>query len=476
MEVLRVESAESQQKIEETIEDMQKVSEMLAQTAAALNVSTKKELPIKAMLMSDPPVQPTGFGRVTRELLQRLSPERYRLAMLALGWAGSSKFPGVQTYSASVSDSVCANTFPVAASDFGAPFVLWSLMDPWQTGWLSHPGKNVHSNHRLELYLTQHRHQIAWVGHYPVDGEGMREGPPFWFEDFFSGPDCLVFMSEFGRDTCAKTMDLGSRWHETIQHAVNTRVYQPLSQQKAREILTDMQEKRLRAQEKDLDLAFRMDRPIVLAIMNNRRRKYWPQLLEAVAMAKKDVPDLGLIGVCGERAGDLEDSWPLERICVEKGLRVDHVDRDPDVWLIPQIGGPVEREDMIMSVLHSASDLSALLSAGEGSGLPQLEAHACGRACVIGRYSASVEQIVDPAEAIDPSGWYYDGNNCVKRPVYKPREVAARIKELLRDASARVRIGKLGVEQARQRDWSMVLPRWEEIFAKAWASVSGSER
>jgi hypothetical protein len=97
--------------------------------------------------LSDPLNAPTGFGRVARELFERL-PRDFRLGYLSRGWVGSGNFADVTCYSGGDHWGMCQDALPMAVADFvgaGDPFLLWTLLDPWQVGWLSMPETDRHS-------------------------------------------------------------------------------------------------------------------------------------------------------------------------------------------------------------------------------------------------------------------------------------------------------------------------------------------
>ena len=391
---------------------------------------------IRILGISDPLNAPTGFGRVARELFERLPRDRFELAYLSRGWVGTRRFDGVQTYSASTQDQVCAGAFPIAASDFGTPFLLWTLTDPWQTGWLSHE-QNGLVTPQSRAWLAAHRREIRWIGHYPVDGEGF-EGAPLWFEDFMRGPDVTVFMAEFGRKVLGQAIP-GAR---LISHAVDV--------------------DRFRPQTTDGPLPGLEGRHLILAVMANRRRKYWPELLLAFARLKRSMPLAYLIGICGDPQGEADDTWSLADAVRRLKLETD-------------VGFIRVTDERRLAQLYRLADLCVLLSGGEGFGLPQLEAHAAGKPCVVGAYSASVELAVHPAELVSPRGWTWTGNNLIKRPVYDPIDVATAMERLAANDRLRAEIGRRAEQQAQERAWDQILPQWIQLFEEQWSILTEGE-
>jgi glycosyltransferase involved in cell wall biosynthesis len=406
---------------------------------------------MKILGMSDPLSSPTGFGRVARELFIRLGTmyeDKFQLGYLSRGWVGTRKFPNVQTYSSSLTDAVNSGAFPIAAQDFEPPFILWTLTDPWQTGWISHMESNTYSTQASAEWLKANREKMLWIGHYPVDGEGIN-GPPFWYDAFMNGPDVTVFMSEYGHTLMKDHLSTQTRF---ISHAVDTNLFHPVAPE-ARE-----------AAKANAGLGGRF---VVISVMANRYRKYWPELLYGFKMALRKNPDLHLLAICGDPMGNAEDTWSLVEIAKTLGLMEKGKERVTFISSVPE---------HVLARMYMLSDMAALVSAGEGFGLPQLEAHACGLPCVVGRYSASEELIVSAGEGLSPAGWTYHGNNVIKRPVYSPADIADRILFWSRSSARMGEVARLGLEQALERSWEKVLPQWVALFEEQWAVLMSKHK
>lgn len=405
---------------------------------------------IKVMLLSDPPTQPTGFGRGTRELLSFLPRDRFEVAVLARGWMGSSRFDA-QTYVADSQDIVCSHAFGQVAADFGTPFILWTLVDPWMTGWLSHPQKNAYSVPRTREWIERHRADFRWVGYYPVDGEGYGRSAPFWYEDFLNGPDHTVFMSEFGRRSMEPFM---GKPFSVISHAVNVNQFNPMV--------------RLKEEEREtLKTKYNLaGRHVVLSVMANRRRKLWPEVIQAFALALREAPDLHLLAAClGDVKGSGDGTWDIAEMCRIRGL----LPEDPKQARVTFLGPVAEK---VLATAYDLADQAVLLSTGEGFGLPQLEAHASGIPCTVGAYSASEELVLDAHEVVYPKGYTYDGNNLVKRPVYNVGDVVDAILYWRDHDSARRAMVARGFEQAQERAWDKIGPLWVNLFEEVWSELT----
>lgn len=445
----------------------------------------------KVLGLSDPLTAPTGFGRVARELYARLGQtEQFDLGYLARGWVGTTKVPGVTAYADSMTQkigegSLCQNALPMAALDFAGadPFVLWTLLDAWQASWLALPDTSPYRTRISTDWLAKHRGQFAWVGYFPIDGLGPRDGPPLWVEQYLQAMDYPVAMSDWGRRVCQPYVKREIRF---ISHAVDTGVFFPMNKDAAR---AQVQGQYLRdvaallahhyaanGEQKPLDdvmaeatsKVLRLEGAfVVLCVMANRPRKYWWDVLQAFKGLTDAVPRARLIALCGDRTGGAnEDALPLDQLCRQLGLRLDEDGNDPQVWLIPAVGMG-RRADELQRLFNAVADVALLWSGGEGFGLPQLEAHACARPCLVGNYSASTELAVDPKELIAPYAWSWVGANLIKRPIYRVKDLVARLNWAAHNPSWCDDVGQAGLAAARQRSWEAILPQWTNLLTEA---------
>lgn len=445
---------------------------------------------IKVLGISDPLIMPTGFGRVAREIFTALPQDKFDLAFLSRGWSGSSQFPGIKTY-AETRDGLpfvsCQAVFPSTVMDFVGPtepLVLWSLMDVHQMSWFSHPGESNLSTPLSDAFLERHRKRIAWVSHFPIDGLGpIGDKPPRWTELVLDCAEIPVAMSSWAREICQSVCRKTIRF---IPHGVRTDRFYPMQREKARREIQEgylkfvtaaiMQRDKLppeQAYEKARKHEFRMDdRFTIVCVMANRVRKYWWDVLRAFAGFLEFAPEARLIGLCGSRHATAEDMTPIVDCCKDLGLRLDGFDVvDPNVFLLEVVTDTPENEDATLRHLINCANQAILLGGGEGFGLPQLEAHACGIPCTVGAYSASVELAVDAREMITPRGFYTVGSNQIRRPIYSVKDVIDRFKYAYQNPQWCAEVGRKGVEQAQRLDWKNLVPEWVQVIEEAYAMV-----
>ncbi len=454
---------------------------------------------IKIIGLSDPPTMPTGFGRVSRELFDRLSKltvtvddsedgkligqhseAKYDLAYLSTNWIGSARNRNIVYYSGS---HFGESDLPAVVRDFAGEdkMLLWTLMDPWQTSWLSHPKTSPHARVSPRV-IEDMRGRLKWIMHFTIDGEGPTGKLPRWVHEYVEAADYPVAMSEWGRGLIQESVKKDVRF---ISHAVDTAIYKPMDKEASRMVL-EQQFTILLAQqaimngltEKEKIAEWMRGRQIslrgkfvVTCVMANRSRKYWFDALRAFAVLQEKLGGRAvLLAICGDASGQQEGALPLIDIAREQGLRMPGENVDPDVWFIETVGIGSKAEGTL-AILINAADVTWLISAGEGFGLTQLESHACGRPCVVGRYSASVELIVNKREGIEPATWWWEGQAQVKRPIYRYRDFADRTAWIAENPGWAAEVAAAGEEQARKRAWVNILPLWEALFEEAHGSL-----
>ena len=449
--------------------------------------------------LSDPLTAPTGFGRVARELFVRIPQDQFDLGYLAYGsgWHGTRKFPGIVAYAEQRDVSfarMCQTAFPRVVLDFvGAkkPFLLWSLLDPWQLGWLALPETSPLRYPDTTRFLGEHRVRFKWISYFPIDGLGPRDGPARWVEQFIDEMDYPVAMSDWGRRLCQPYCKKEIRF---ISHAVDTERFYPIDKGKAREYLERKffqsaarylansreglkdEPERLLKETDEMRIRLVESEFVLVCVMANRARKYWYDVLRAFAAVVEQIPSARLIGVCGDREGDTSgDAVPLEDVCRELGLVLDG-DKSPQAWLIEAIMSENPGlEDEWFQNIYNAADATIIVSGGEGFGLPQLEAHACARPCIVGDYSASTELAIDHHELIAPASFYVLGGNQIRRPIYRVRDIVDKLMYAAKNPSWRVEVGDAGLLQAQERSWSQIMPKWLELFGEAAALIGQTQ-
>jgi glycosyltransferase involved in cell wall biosynthesis len=114
-------------------------------------------------------------------------------------------------------------------------------------------------------------------------------------------------------------------------------------------------------------------------------RKAWPQLIEGVALARRTIPNLLYLAHTYHGEDRFEGSIPLRHLAQRYGL--------PTLMLPDGERYKQGFTDDEIRTLYQAMDVLLCVSAGEGFGIPTLEAQACGVPVIAGAWAAQEDLI-----------------------------------------------------------------------------------
>jgi glycosyltransferase involved in cell wall biosynthesis len=190
-----------------------------------------------------------------------------------------------------------------------------------------------------------------------------------------------IAMSKFGeRQIHAAGMDC---WY--IPLGVETQVMKPMDKKAARE-----------------KIKIPADAWVIGTVAMNKglpSRKNFAEMLTAFAHCKKRHPDW-FYWLQTERGEGLPDVVNLPELCRNLGL-----EEGKDFAFCNQYQNVIGFPPEYFADLYSALDVHCLVSAGEGFGIPTLEAQACGTPVIVGDWTASSElclagRMVDKKDSI----------------------------------------------------------------------------
>jgi len=373
----------------------------------------RRDPPIKLLWMSDSPVLCTGFGTVTREVLRRLHPlGRYDISCLGWGYDG---WPYDRA-------EIPFDLYPAAAADVGRealprvlehlrPDLLVTLGDVWMVDWIAG---------------IADRDGCRFVSYVPLDG-----GPlyPPWLE-FLQAVDRPVTCSRFGQRLVEDAM--GGARVDMIYHGVDTAVFRPLSRPRPAQL---------------------EGRFIVGCTARNQPRKNLPLLIEAFARfaAGKDDAVLYLHSDPDDVGWDLLDLLRrhrvFERTCISKSA-------SPTRGVTPAQ----------LNKVYNLFDVMALPTAGEGFGLPIVEAMAAGVPVIVTAHSACVELVEGRGELLEVKGLMTAGRHNVDYAIPDVDDLVAKLDLLYERDDLRERHRRNGLQFARTLDWGSIVLQWDALL------------
>jgi len=180
-----------------------------------------------------------------------------------------------------------------------------------------------------------------------------------------------------------------------------------------------------------------LDNPYIMYVGSEGSRKNLGRLLEAFAILSKEFPELRLVKV-GEPGRPKEYRRDTLRILDNFGLT--HV-----VIFIDHIS------ELDLAHYYSSARLLAYPSLYEGSGLPLLEAMACGCPVVASNTPSLPEVIGEAGIMVNP---------------YATKNLIRAMREVLTNSKLRDDLVKKGLKQAKKFSWERAAEQTQEVYNK----------
>lgn len=297
------------------------------------------------LIHSNAPWSPTGYGSQCGLFAPKLN-DRYEVGISSfyglegarLNWESMNVYPGLG------GDFGNSSLLPNAAAHFGGNLrggLVLTLMDVWV----------------LDPRLLHQINTACWV---PVDHE---PAPPKVLEFFAASGAVPIAMSKFGEKMLAGFDPL------YIPHGIDTEVYRPIPRAEAR-AWTEFPEDKFVV-------------GMVAANKGNPSRKCFAEALQAFKEFRGANPD-AVLYLHTDMAG--REGVNLPHLIQSVGLPDDSVffpDQDRIAF------NPFSQK--AMANVYSSFDVLLSPSAGEGFGIPVLEANACGVPAIVTDFSAQPE-------------------------------------------------------------------------------------
>jgi glycosyltransferase involved in cell wall biosynthesis len=384
--------------------------------------------PMRILWQSNAPFSATGYGVQTAQVVERLQADGHEVAIACnfglqgseTNWNGVHLYPcGVAQYS---DDILCAH-WQHWSSGSRLPSCVITLFDVWA---LTNPS------------IDQINRIGAWV---PIDHQ---PAPPEVLKWLRKSNVLPIAMSQFG----SRMLDLEKIDHVYAPHAFDGRVFKPTP------TFNDAAGKPLRG--RDL---MRIDDPNAFVVMMNSAnkgrtppRKAWGENLLAFAIFAQNRPDAILYLHTDESAA--LGGVNLRRLLAAVGLH------EKQVRIVDQYLYRMNMPQKALAALYTDADVLLATSAGEGFGVPVIEAQACGTPVIVSNFSAQPELVGD--------GWVVDG-----QPLWDANQDSwfftphvHHIVQALEDAYARERGATSEDALAFAKDYEA-----DAVYAKHWRPI-----
>ncbi len=385
-------------------------------------------MPSRVLWAIESPGQPTGYGRIARELLPRLAGRNTpQYALLAWSHPGSGAcefdFEGYELIAPKRGDGG-----PLSRS--------WNSDDLEAAVQSFQPDVVVTVGNLRMLESVQSvpsRPFFDWVGYFPVEGVPL----PSWRLGTVTEMDSAVTFTDHGRQ--AVTGALPGVSCSTVGLGVDAMRFRPLRNRD-----------RLR-REAGLGGAF-----VVGCVARNQPRKQFPVLMESFARLASRCREAALY----LHADPFDLGWDLTALADHFGI----ADRTFFSSALTN-GGSVGDSDL--NETYNLFDVFVLPTAAEGFGLPILESMAAGVPVVVTNHGGAAELVEGRGILVEPKAMLTDETSHTDLALLDSEDLAQVLVGLRRQPDARLRCSQAGRRFAKCCSWDGCADRWVEFLGQA---------
>ena len=387
----------------------------------------------KLLWVGDGPDCPSGFGRVTREVLAVLS-QHYDVTVLGINHRGDPSTVSYPVYAAAVEGDAMGINRLIWMCDLVQPDVIVLQNDGWHIPYYMSRLRQRKGNG--EYAFPEHA-AVPVVAAVAVDGKNFQG-------EWLRGVTHAIFWTQFALNEAAAGGYSGPA--SVIPLGVDTENYRPMDKLDAR---------LRRGLPREMDDAF-----IVGNVNRNQARKRWDLTIKYFAewVAQKNLADAWLY----LHTAPTGDSGPdIKQLGRYYGIHDRIALAAPDTWY------GVSEE--VMRDTYNCFDVAISTTQGEGFGLTALEAMACGVPCILpdwaalGDWAKGAAWLVPcPTTAINP---VQPGLNVIGG-VPDQKAFTAALNAMYTSREARVQNGLAALERAREPrfQWANIGQRYVETL------------
>jgi glycosyltransferase involved in cell wall biosynthesis len=408
-----------------------------------VNEATSKQK-IKILFYADSPGCATGFGTVSRNIINGLyNTGRYDVKGLAINYWGDPTglpYPLWPTGINSDKDPYGRKKVfsMIQQMDFD---ILFFLQDTFILDFLP----ELHSK------LNEKGKKFKSICYYPIDGTPKES----WLKNV-NACDYLVAYSEFGKSESMKAFP-GMKEPMVIPHGINKEDYFPIDKKDVASFRSHF-------------FGTQANKFIFTNLNRNQQRKDIPRTIAAFAEFHKEVP-LSLLYL---HMAKQDQGWDLPEVVKAYGL-----DISTDV-IFPENFGPNQGYPRnIVNMIYNASDCVISTTLGEGWGLSWIESMATKTPVIMPGNTAMVENITEDRGWIVKSGTnpslftVVPNDNEIIRPLVDVDDMV----KVMKDVYSNPEEVKRRIENAynwvtTEMDWTTnIVPKWNVVFDTAYKNL-----
>ncbi len=398
------------------------------------------EKKIKVLAYCDSPTCATGFGTVSRNILEALyKTGRYSIDILGINyWGDPHGFPyrvfptGTNSEKDPYGRKKVCSMIPRMDYD-----ILFFLQDTFILEFLP----------ELIPHLKEHHDPFKSICYFPVDGIPKEQ----WIKNV-SVVDHLVAYSEFGRDQAREVCPSYKGDIDIIPHGANVTDFFPMKKEEIAEFRRKY-------------FGRHHEKFIITNLNRNQQRKDIPRTIHAFSEFRKKVPDSILYLHMAQK----DQGWDLPAVCKSYGLSTTE-----DV-VFPENFGPNQGyPTQIVNMIYNASDVVMSTTLGEGWGLSWHEAMATKTPVVMPANTAMVENITEDKGYLVKSGTnpslfsVIPNDNEIIRPLVDTEDLIDTLIHVYNNPNE----AKKKAEIANA--WVVNETSWQDSIAKRWVDLFDS--
>jgi len=409
------------------------------------------------MWMSDSFNCPSGFGQQTFHAVSRLTsgPNAIHIDNIGWQWSGNPASLNENWRVLPAGGRFASEIFPYHVRIY-KPDVVVTLADLWNVQYITN---------------TRRVHDFKWLQWMPIDGQSLAGRK---WSSSYNNIDALVAMSDFGYNELASgrklwteglERDEPSTRLEKIYHGVPTDIFRPYNEEEKLSLRrnypwvdefhhsTPIRDEFIKG-EKKLEDYF-----IFGIVARNQHRKNYPELLQAWAKFAEENENV-LLWI---------HASPADPAGMNLYYVTDQLGCSDSVIFSDSVSKWYGKSSAEMADIFNLFDCHFLPTAGEGFGIPTVEAMACGLPVAISKFTTGNE-LVDEGRCgyLMEGGFLQIDRGHVQRLKYSPGEIQGHL-QIMRDVSdsQRADMGK----QARKRavklyDAADMAENWRELIDK----------
>ncbi len=313
---------------------------------------------MKILFCGDSPTVATGFGTVSKHLLRRLKALGHDITILGINHFGEpydrEEFPfDIHPCDKGPVEMLYGYRKLWMIAEQLKPNIIFFLNDPWVI--------EKYFDHRPPNFNDKY---VKYLAYYPIDGGPLK---PNWMKMLNENFSAQICYSHFAEGVIQDSNE-GKRPENLYQiyHGVDTNTFFPVSQQEAR-----------------ARLGLPLDSFIVGMVARNQYRKRFDLLVKGFAEFAKDKPKAKLYLHTA-----LQDvGFDILDLCRQFGLTDDKLILTEDMVL------PVGVPEGVLNLIYNSFDVNALISLGDGFGLPVAESMATGCPQLVSDHSCLKELV-----------------------------------------------------------------------------------